>query len=259
VQDARRPVSERLPRLHGHGIKALSVSHLEQAGGSEAVAAGRTGTIATLLPCASFHTSAGNPPARALVESRRLPIALGSDFHPKFSPTNSMQTVGSRLSAAGATPAEAITGATINGAHALGCAARTGSLEPGKSAESRFSNVSDYRDLAITSERIWFIHHEARRRDLPGRRSGPGATACAPLRCYTERHSTGVSHAFREFAVPSVVHCPLAASRALRKRRFTRVNPAIKQIVDQVVEERIGATMKRLGDFGTRYVASEQE
>lgn len=38
-----------------------------------------------------------------------------------------------------------------------------------------------------------------------------------------------------------------------------RVNPAIKQIVDQVSEERISATMKKLGDFGTRYVLSEQD
>jgi len=62
---------------HGHGnFKALSVSHLEQAGGSEARCWPGTGTIATLLACASFHTSAGNPPARALVEAG-VPIALG--------------------------------------------------------------------------------------------------------------------------------------------------------------------------------------
>jgi hypothetical protein len=40
---------------------------------------------------------------------------------------------------------------------------------------------------------------------------------------------------------------------------LTRLNPAIKQIVDQVSEERISATMKRLGEFGTRYVGSEQD
>ena len=39
----------------------------------------------------------------------------------------------------------------------------------------------------------------------------------------------------------------------------TRLNPAVKQIVDQVSEERISATMKRLGEFGTRYVGSEQD
>jgi len=39
----------------------------------------------------------------------------------------------------------------------------------------------------------------------------------------------------------------------------TRLNPAIKEIVDAVSEERIGATMKRLGEFGTRYILSEQD
>jgi hypothetical protein len=40
---------------------------------------------------------------------------------------------------------------------------------------------------------------------------------------------------------------------------LTRLNPTIKQIVDAVSEERIGATMKTLGEFGTRYILSEQD
>jgi len=39
----------------------------------------------------------------------------------------------------------------------------------------------------------------------------------------------------------------------------TRLNPTIKEIADAVSEERIGATMKRLGEFGTRYILSEQD
>jgi imidazolonepropionase len=128
--------------------RALSVSHLEQATGSEALLMAGSGTIATLLPCASFYTAAGNAPARALVDAG-VPIALGSDFHPTFSPTLNMQTVVALACLRmGLTPAEAITAATINGAHALDCAGRTGSLEPGKSADVAILNVSDYRDLA---------------------------------------------------------------------------------------------------------------
>jgi imidazolonepropionase len=41
----------------------------------------------------------------------------------------------------------AISAATINGAHALGCAATTGSIEPGKMADLILLNISDYRDL----------------------------------------------------------------------------------------------------------------
>jgi len=128
--------------------RAVSISHLEHATTSEAEAMAGSGIIATLLPCASFHTGAGNAPARALVDAG-TPIALGSDFHPTHSPTLNMQAVVAlaclRL---GLTPAEAVSAATINGAHALGCASRTGSLEPGKSGDVVILNISDYRDLA---------------------------------------------------------------------------------------------------------------
>ncbi|MDR3703597.1 MAG: M20/M25/M40 family metallo-hydrolase [Candidatus Sulfopaludibacter sp.] len=46
---------------------------------------------------------------------------------------------------------------------------------------------------------------------------------------------------------------------ALAQPPLSRLNPTIKQIVDQVSEERIGAIMKRLESFGTRYVGSEQD
>jgi hypothetical protein len=39
----------------------------------------------------------------------------------------------------------------------------------------------------------------------------------------------------------------------------TSLNPAVTKIVDAVSEERIGATMKKLEAFGTRYVLSEQD
>jgi imidazolonepropionase len=45
------------------------------------------------------------------------------------------------------TPAEAIAAATINGAHALRCADRIGSLEPGKQGDLLVLNASDYREL----------------------------------------------------------------------------------------------------------------
>ena len=39
----------------------------------------------------------------------------------------------------------------------------------------------------------------------------------------------------------------------------TALNPTIKQIVDAVSEDRIGATMRKLESFGTRYILSEQD
>lgn len=127
---------------------AVSVDHLEQATASEASMLAGSPTMATLLPAASFHGGLGNAPARALVDAG-VAIAIGSNFHPRYTPTLNMQTVISlaclRL---GLTAAEAISAATINGAHALGCATSTGSLEPGKAADLVMLNVSDYRDVA---------------------------------------------------------------------------------------------------------------
>jgi imidazolonepropionase len=126
---------------------AVSIDHLERATPSEVSMLAGSPTMATLLPCASFHSGLGNAPARALVDAG-VAIALGSNFNARHNPTLNMQTVVSlaclRL---GLTPAEAISAATINGAHALGCAAKTGSLEPGKQADIAMLNVSDYHDL----------------------------------------------------------------------------------------------------------------
>jgi imidazolonepropionase len=127
---------------------AVSIDHLDNATPSDISMLAGSPTMVTLLPCASFHRGSGKAPARALVDAG-VPIALGSNFNARHSPTFNMQTAISlaclRL---GLTPAEAISAATINGAHALGCAAKTGSLEPGKDADIAILNVSDYRDLA---------------------------------------------------------------------------------------------------------------
>jgi imidazolonepropionase len=127
----------------------VSIDHLEHATGEEAAILGPTDVIATLLPCASFRDGR-HAPARALVDSGTA-IALGTNFNPHHTPTLSMQAAVALASRRiGLTVAEALSAATINGAHALGCADRVGSLEPGKSADVLVLNVTDYRDLADT-------------------------------------------------------------------------------------------------------------
>ena len=44
-------------------------------------------------------------------------------------------------------PAEALCAATVNGAHALGLAARVGTLEPGKVADILILDAEDYREI----------------------------------------------------------------------------------------------------------------
>jgi len=126
----------------------VSIDHLEHASEADARILGSADVIATILPCASFRDGR-HAPARALVDSG-VAIAVATNFNPHHTPTLNMQTVVALACRMGLTVAEALSAATINGAHALGCADRVGSLEPGKSADVLLLNVSDYRDLAHT-------------------------------------------------------------------------------------------------------------
>ena len=82
-----------------------------------------SGALAVLLPCASIRHG-HHAPARTLIEAG-VPVALGTNFNPWHTPTLNMQTAISlaclQLSMS---PAEAITAATINAAHALNAADR---------------------------------------------------------------------------------------------------------------------------------------
>ena len=128
---------------------AVSVDHLEHATPADATLLAGSGAIATLMPTASFRSGGGCAPAQALITAG-VPVALASDFSPTHTPTLNMQTVISLgCLQMGMTAAQAVTAATINGAHALGCANRLGTLEPGKLADVLVLSVSDYRELAL--------------------------------------------------------------------------------------------------------------
>ena len=128
--------------------RAASIDHLEYATDADAAALGCSGTVATLLPGASFHRDGRYAPARSLIDAGAA-VALATNFNPYHTPTLNMQAaVQLACYRMGMTPAEAISAATINGAHALACADTVGSLEPGKSADILILNISDYRDLA---------------------------------------------------------------------------------------------------------------
>ncbi len=129
-------------------MQATSADHLERATEGDIAALAESGTIATLLPGAVFHLGLSRyAPARKMIEAG-VAVALATDFNPGTSPTCSMAMI---LSLACAwmrmTPAEAIAAATINGAHALGCAGRAGSLVAGKDADLVIFAVPDYREI----------------------------------------------------------------------------------------------------------------
>ena len=127
---------------------AISADHLEHVSDEDIRFLGVASTIATLLPGSVFHLGLQRyAPARKLIAAGAA-VALATDYNPGTSPTCSMPMILSlactqmRMS-----PAEAISAATINGAHALGLGARTGSLEYGKQADLIVLDVGDYREL----------------------------------------------------------------------------------------------------------------
>lgn len=130
-------------------LGAASLDHLEQAGEQEADLLARSAAVATLLPANAFHLGLSRyPPARTLID-RGAAVALATGFDHGASPTCSMQAVMALACARmGMTPAEALSAATINGAHAIGAASRLGSLEYGKQADLIVLNAGDYREPA---------------------------------------------------------------------------------------------------------------
>jgi imidazolonepropionase len=146
-----------------------SIDHMEHATASLAAQVAQAAIITTLLPSGPFSGDGREAPARALIDAGGA-VALGSNFNPHDSPMFSMQTVMAlACGRLGMSVEEAICAATINGAHALGCADRVGSLEPGKTADLLVLNAGHYGDLEhslgtnlvhLTMKRGKFIYKE---------------------------------------------------------------------------------------------------
>ncbi len=129
-------------------LKALSADHLEWIDDGDIEALRKAGTVATLLPGATFNLGlTRHPPARKLIEAG-VPVALATDFNPGTCFTLNMQLILSiACSQMRLTPAEAITAATLNAACSLGMSQKLGSIEVGKQADIVLMNVPDYREI----------------------------------------------------------------------------------------------------------------
>ena len=129
-------------------LGAISADHLDHVDQNDVAILAQSSTIATLIPGAVFHMGADRyAPARALID-QGVAVALATGFNPRTSPTWNMQMILSlACTQMRMTPVEAISAATINGAHALGCADRCGSLEAGKYADLTLFDVPDYREI----------------------------------------------------------------------------------------------------------------
>ena len=118
------------------GVKygAASVDHLEFTGPEEFRVLQDSGTIATLLPGATFFLDMDYPKAKQMLEYD-LPLAIASNYNPGSCPSGDMKfmmalaMIKMRL-----TPETVLNAATVNGSFAMGTASEYGSITPGKKA-----------------------------------------------------------------------------------------------------------------------------
>jgi imidazolonepropionase len=133
-------------------LDATTADHLEKTDELGIAAMKAANVQPVLLPGSVYALgSTSYPRAREMIEAG-LAVVLATDFNPGSSPTPSMPMI---LSLACAqmkmSPAEAVTGSTINAACSLGRGDKIGSLEAGKVANFAIFDCEDYRELAY-----WF-------------------------------------------------------------------------------------------------------
>ena len=130
----------------------LSADHLEHVSADGIAAMARHGTVAVLLPGAYyFLREAKSPPVNALREAG-VRMAVATDCNPGTSPMSSLLlAMNMACTLFSLTPDEALAGATINAAHALGLQTSVGSLEVGKDADFAVWEIERPADLAYSS------------------------------------------------------------------------------------------------------------
>ena len=139
-------------------FKALSCDHLEFLGAAGVQAMAESGTVAVLLPGAFYVLRETKlPPVQALRDAG-VPIAIASDHNPGSSPGLSLLLmVHMACTLFRMTPEEAVRGATVNAARALGLVDR-GQLSPGQRADFVVWDLRHANELAY-----WFGHNPCRR------------------------------------------------------------------------------------------------
>lgn len=116
-------------------LAAVSADHLLAAGDAGLRRMAAAGVVANLLPATAYSLRKPYARARDMIAAG-LPVALATDCNPGSSYTESMPfVIGLAVMNMHMTPAEALTAATLNAAHALGMADRVGSLAPGRQAD----------------------------------------------------------------------------------------------------------------------------
>jgi imidazolonepropionase len=129
--------------------EGLSADHLEHLSieGIEAMA--QAGTVAVLLPGAYYFLRDTTPPPVAAMRAAGVRMAVATDCNPGTSPMTSMLlAMNMACTLWRLTPQEALAGATVHAARALGRLADIGTLEVGKVADFALWAIARPADLS---------------------------------------------------------------------------------------------------------------
>jgi imidazolonepropionase len=124
-------------------VGAASADHLERISDAGIAAMAGAGTVAVSLPLASLYLGQPPLPARRLIEAG-VPVAVATDFNPGSAPSWHLPlalTLACMMQRM--TPAEALKGATLVAARAIGLDGEVGSVEPGKRADLAVVDAPD--------------------------------------------------------------------------------------------------------------------
>ena len=144
--------AEQLSDMDGAALaaefNALSCDHLEYLSPHGAQKMAQKNVTAVLLPGAFYYLRQTQKPPVDLLRKFKIPMAVSTDLNPGTSPVHAMTIIlnmGCLLF--GLTCEEALAGATLNGARALGLDHKKGSLEIGKDADLVVWDIDTPADL----------------------------------------------------------------------------------------------------------------